>query len=291
MKRIAAIGTFDGMHRGHQWLLGQLKEIAASEGLEPMAVTFDRHPLATIAPNKVPACLSTTADRIAALEAEVGKVAVIEFDEKMRCLTAKEFMQYLRDKFNVEAIYLGYNHKFGSDRMQDISGYKQAASELGMRVLQGEEAQCQGAKVSSSQVRVLLGAGKVEEANELLGHSYKIEGTVVEGRQVGRKLGFPTANLQTDCDCQLIPYRGVYACQAQLADGATYNAVVNIGVRPTFSDTDPRPTIEAHLIGFGGDLYCRKLSLYFLRRLRDEKKFKSTQELTEQIRRDIQSAG
>lgn len=283
--RMAAIGTFDGVHRGHQALISGLRDRSAALGYKPLVVTFDRHPLQLIAPDNAPALLMTPDDRFAALRRLNPEVAVVTFTDAVRRLTAREFMAMLRDRHNVAAIYMGYNHHFGSDRLQNIEQYRAVADELGMKIYNDVEAFADGHQVSSTIVRRQLEEGDVAAAVLSLGRPYSLTGIVGPGRQLGRQLGFPTANLTLLCPQQLIPAPGVYACTATLPDGRTFKAMVNIGTRPSVTPQGPA-TIEAHLLDFTGDLYNRPLTLNFISRLRPEQRFPSLEALTAQLRRD-----
>lgn len=282
---MAAIGTFDGVHLGHRSLIAALNVRAAFEGLTPMIVTFDRHPLELIAPQSAPPLLMSPVERFDELRSHLSTMAIIRFDDATRRLTAHEFMAMLRDRYGVEAICMGFNHHFGSDRLRSFDDYRAVADSLGMKIYKDYEAEVGGQKVSSTIVRNLLQQGDVAGAMRLLGRPYRLAGIVGEGRQLGRQLGFPTANLKPLEIRQLIPAPGVYACDATLSDCRTYRAMVNIGVRPTV-DASGHPTIEAHLLGFTGDLYGLPLTLHFIARIRDEQRFPSLEALAAQLRRD-----
>lgn len=281
--RMAAIGSFDGVHLGHRFLIAELEAQSSAEGYTPMIVTFDRHPLEIIDPSKAPRLLMGPQERLDTLRGCVDDVAVVNFDENIRHMTAREFMAMLRDRYHVGAIYMGFNHHFGSDRLKDIGQYRAIAAELGMKIFQGKEADT--LKVSSSIVRRQLEDGDVASAAVSLGRPYRIVGTVVAGKQLGRRIGFPTANLRPLDPRQLIPSAGVYACVATLPDGRRYKAMVNIGVRPTV-DSSGQPTIEAHLLDFTGDLYNSPLTLDFIARIRSEQRFPSLEALAARLRLD-----
>ena len=287
--RMAAIGTFDGVHTGHRAMLADLARVSAEAGFSPVAVTFSRHPLEIIAPQRAPRLLMPADSRIGALRQAAGDVIVLDFDEKMRALTAQQFMTMLRDDYNVGAVYMGFNHHFGSDRLNDFADYQAAAAPLGIRLFKGTEAQADGHKVSSSVIRSLVEKGEMEEAALCLGRRYALTGIVGPGRPLGRRLGFPTANITPLEPRQAIPASGVYACFAVPPDGVRRHAVVNIGTRPTVA-ADGLTTIEAHIIGFTGDLYGQQLTLEFRRRLRPERRFDNPDALAGQIARDIADA-
>lgn len=284
--RIAAIGMFDGVHTGHRAMLEVLSDEAATRGLVSMAVTFSSHPLDVIAPSRAPRLLMPMVERVESLRRMVDEVAVLDFDAHLRSMTACEFMAYLRDRYNVSVIYMGYNHRFGSDGLDSIDDYAAVAARLGMEVVRGDEAMAGECKVSSSRIRKLLEAGDVPGASLLLGYDYGLAGTVVHGKSLGRTIGFPTANVSADEERQIVPAPGVYACRAVMPDGLTYMAMVNIGRRPTVEAAGD-VTIEAHLLDFDRDIYGQRLRIEFVKRMRDEMRFGSLEELREQLQRDV----
>ncbi len=288
-QRMAAIGTFDGVHLGHQSLLTKLDVRAAFENYTPMIVTFDRHPLELIAPDRAPKLLMSPIERFNELRRHQSILAIIKFDDKTRRMTAREFMAMLRDRYHVGAILMGFNHHFGSDRLKSIDDYRAAANDLGLKIFNGIETEIGGHKVSSSIVRRQLDEGDVAAAMRSLGRPYRLMGMVSEGKQLGRKLEFPTANLRPLEPRQLIPASGVYACKAILPDGHSYKAMVNIGVRPTV-ESNGRPTIEAHVFDFVGDLYDRPVTLQFVARMRAERRFDSLDDLRSQLLKDAGAA-
>lgn len=282
-RKIVTTGTFDGVHKGHRKVLDFMKERSAALGLSPAVVTFDRHPLEVIAPERAPKLLMSPDDRDAALSALGVEVVRLAFDESLRRLTAAEWLRRMH-RAGVGEVVVGYDNTFGCDgrslRMED---YFRLGRDEGIAV---EEAPLLPG-VSSSLVRDALARGRVEEAARMLGRPYVLTGTVVHGRHLGHKLGFPTANV--DCGSRLaIPAPGVYAADVVLPYGSLRKAVVNIGSRPTV-DNGSDISVEAHIPGFSGDLYGKTVSLRFLRRLRDEHRFGSLDELQAAIRADIES--
>ena len=287
---MAAIGTFDGVHCGHREMLRQMTAAARRLGYDPMVVTFDRHPLEVVAPDRAPRMLMPLDRRIEALRELVERVEILSFNEDMRSLTAGEFMKMLRDRYGVKSVFMGFNHRFGSDRLNDIEQYRREAELLGMAVFVGDEERGRNdAPVSSTEIRRMIDRGDVRSASEILGRHYRISGPIVKGKQLGRTIGFPTANLVPAEERQLVPARGVYACRAITAEGNKYTGVVNIGVRPTVSDSGER-SIEVHLLDFAGDLYGRDLAIEFIDRLRDERRFASLEALRRQLEADVESA-
>ncbi len=282
-KKIVTTGTFDGVHKGHRKVLDFMKERGAALGLSPAVVTFDRHPLEVISPERAPKLLMTPDDRDAALSSFGVEVVRLAFDESLRRLTAAQWLRRMH-RAGVEEVVVGYDNTFGCDgrslRMED---YFRLGRAEGIAV---EEAPLLPG-VSSTLVRDALAQGRVEDAARMLGRPYMLTGTVVHGRHLGHKLGFPTANV--DCGSRLaIPAPGVYAADVVLPYGSLRKAVVNIGSRPTV-DNGSDISVEAHIPGFSGDLYGKTVSLRFLRRLRDEHRFGSLDELQAAIRADIES--
>lgn len=282
---VVTIGFFDGVHRGHQYLLSRVKAEALRRGLRSVAVTFGSHPRQVLHSDYVPQLLTTTAEKRGFIERSgIDECVVLDFTADMARLTAAGFMQeYLIGRLGARCLVMGYDHHFGSDRLTSFGDYRRAGETLGLEVLQMPAAPLETDSVSSSAVRRCLLAGDVEGAALRLGRSYALGGCVVEGHRVGRTLGYPTANLRPD-EGKLIPAPGVYATHAVL-NGQTYAAMTNIGTRPTL-DNGTETSVETHLIGYDGDAYGRRLELHFERRLRDEKKYDSIDSLRLALRQD-----
>lgn len=281
----AAIGFFDGVHRGHLYLIDQIKAEAARRGLQPIVVTFEEHPrLALSHTHYWPELLTTNAEKLHLLEASgLAGCAMLHFDQRMSMLTSRDFMELvLRDELGVKCLLIGYDHHFGSDLSSGYKEYVKYGRELGIEVLRERPFDADDLRVSSSATRRFLTGGNVEMARACLGRPYLLEGKVVEGHHAGSLMGFPTANLRPDCEEQLVPGRGVYAVRAYV-EGFSYMAMVNIGWRPTL-DNGSDQTIEAHLLDYTGDsLYGQQLKLYFYRRVRDEQRFNSIEDLQRQL--------
>lgn len=271
---VATIGMFDGVHRGHQFVLQCVIQTARERGLQPMVVTFDhsarREQLLTTLDEKLTLIRQTGIERI----------EVLPFTAELKQLTAHKFMQQvLKERLNVQALLTGYDNRFGHNRKEGFNDYVRYGHELGIEVLQ---LPAEG-QVSSSLIRQLLLKGQVAEAAEALGHPYKLKGRVEHGEHVGTRLGFPTANIVPDSAAQLIPAPGVYA--------VTYDAlkgIMNIGTRPTFGPHSQ--TLEVHLLHYDGNLYGQQLSVAFIQRLRDEQRFDNVEALQRQLQRDAQQA-
>lgn len=282
---VAAIGTFDGVHRGHLAVIEKLKEVAREKGLEPIVITFNSHPLSLIAPQRAPLAITSTEKKSEFLRKAGVRPIVLHFNQEMRDTTARDWMRHLHDQYNVEALVVGYDNTFGSDGVTlSISDYRNIGKQTGIDVIEAPFV----ADISSSAIRKALLNGDIDSASSMLGRNYTLSGTVVAGNRLGRTIGFPTANLLPHPGLT-IPANGVYAAMAQLPDSSSLPAIVNIGTRPTVRRGDRR-TIEAHIIGFDGDLYGHPISLTFFKRLRDEMKFNSIEALRNQIEKDRESA-
>ena len=278
----ATIGTFDGLHTGHRRVLDLLKKLASSRRLRPLVVTFDRHPLETVAPHRAPGLLLNPSDKINRLWKEGMELNIVEFTPEVAAVTAKEWMRKLHDQFGVRLLVVGYDNTFGSDGLEmSVEDYVGIGKELGIEVVEAPLEK----GVSSSAVRHLVREGRMAEARKMLGRPYHLSGKVVHGKALGRKLGFPTANLSPSYKAQ-IPASGVYGTEAVLEDGRSFKAVVNVGSRPTVSQNAP-VAIEAHLIDFNEDLYGQKITLRFHNLIREEQQFPDLDSLRLQIERDV----
>ena len=279
---VATIGFFDGVHCGHRFLISQVLEQARNAGLRSMAITMDRHPKTIVATDYVPCLLTTTEERITLLkESGIEHVEVLEFDRKMAEMTARTFMkEVLRKQLHVSVLVMGYDHRFGHGGGSH-EDYIQWGEECGIKVVIARKFERHYA--SSSEIRRQLTEGNVAEAAKLLCHPYVLTGMVESGHQVGRTLGFPTANLRISQE-KLIPATGVYAVMTELGTG-----IMNIGRRPTLNN-GTNLSIEVHIMNYEGNLYGRELHLSFIERIREERKFASLDELRAQIQRDINKA-
>lgn len=279
---VATIGFFDGVHCGHRFLISQVLEHARKEGLRSMAITMDRHPKTIVATDYVPCLLTTTEERMALLrESGIEHVEMLEFDHKMAGMDARTFMkEVLRKQLDVSTLVMGYDHRFGHGGGTH-EDYIKWGLECGIKVVIAQQFKRHYA--SSSEIRRQLTEGNVAEAAKLLCHPYVLTGTVESGHQVGRTLGFPTANLRISQE-KLIPATGVYAVMTELGTG-----IMNIGRRPTLNN-GTNLSIEVHIMNYEGDLYGKELHLSFIERIREERKFASLDELRAQIQRDIKQA-
>lgn len=282
----ATIGFFDGVHRGHRYLLQQLEELAAANDLSPIAVTFDCHPRTVVQKDFVPSLLTTQEEKLALLsEVFKGEVVVLPFTQELSALSAKEFMEsVLRDKLNAKLLLMGYNHHFGHGGGTH-EDYEAWGRETGIKVCLAEA--LSGEKVSSSRIRSLIGLGEMEKANEMLGYPYFLTGKVTKGKQIGRQIGFPTANLLT-AEHKLLPVCGVYAVWVRMPDGTKKGGMLCIGHRPTVEENG-KISVEVHIFDFNGNLYGESISIDFIGKLRDERHFDSLQSLQQQLNLDAVS--
>lgn len=280
---VATIGFFDGVHRGHRYLIDRVKEVAEQRGVRSQLITFAEHPRSVLHSDYQPQLLTTPSEKMMWLASSgVDDVEMLHFTEEISRMTAKEYMQnVLRDTLGVKVLLMGYDHRFGHNGGA-FEDYVQWGKELGIDVMRADA--LPEYVVSSSACRRLLLEGKIEEVNALLGYRYTLRGRVVGGHQVGHELGFPTANLVPEA-FKLVPRHGVYAVEVELENHTCLLGMLNIGERPTIDESD-EVTIEVNLLHFNGDLYGKTLELHFLAYLREERKFDSREELVEQIRKD-----
>ena len=284
---VATIGFFDGVHRGHQFLIRHLVETARQDGLASTVITFDEHPRKVLQSDYQPEMLSTLDSKLLLLsKTEVDNAVVLHFDRQMAALSAREFMQQvLHDHLNVKKLFIGYDHRFGHNRADTFDDYVRYGEEMGIEVIKNEAFQIDGINISSSMIRSFLKEGEIEMANQCLGYPYTIIGKVVNGYHEGRKLGFPTANLDMSHFGQLIPAPGVYAVNARMENTVVWkHGMMNIGTRPTFNGKGI--TLETHIFNFDGDIYDQLLLVSFVKRIRGEQKFDGPEELALQLKED-----
>ena len=285
---VLALGNFDGLHRGHLKIVERVRRGAVEHGGTPMAMTFDPHPSRVVRPDKAPALLMTKAQRLEALErAGISAVAVVRFTPEVSRWNPETFVRtVLVDWLRVSEVWVGANFLFGHERSGNFTVLRTLGQRYGFRADKIDPVRYKEFVVSSTRIRRLVTEGRVDEAGALLGHQFCIDGVVVEGKRRGHEIGFPTANLLTENE--LIPPNGVYATTVTI-DGIVHPSMSNIGVRPTFGDSTAT-TIEAHVLGYSGDLYGQQVRLGFVQRLRDERKFESLDGLREQIAADCDRA-
>jgi riboflavin kinase/FMN adenylyltransferase len=283
------MGKYDGLHLGHQQLIRTTVERARELGMRSVVLTWEPHPNAVIRPDQ-PLRLITLLDEKIARIADLGPdlLIIAPFTSETKATSAEAYMAQIHAAVPLRELWVGEGFAMGRERTGDVPSLMAIGRDLGFAVGAVSEVRNSTTRVSASLVRERLDAGDVTGAQALLGRSFALRGTVVEGDKRGRTIGFPTANMQID-PLQIVPADGVYACRAFLADGSAYlPAVTNIGVRPTFDGL--RRTVEAHLLDWSGDLYGQVVRLTFEQRLRGEQKFASIDDLVAQIRRDADAA-
>ena len=285
-KPVVTIGSFDGVHRGHREVLRQLSDYARQMGGDSVVITFWPHPATVLGNGKQPGLLSTP-DEKCQLMAETGIdwLITLPFTREFSQMEYDEFVsKYLVDKLHTNTLFVGYDNKVGRNGRGHYAEVESLAKQFGFNVRQLEMLASGTAPISSTAIRNLLSEGKVIEANQQLGRPYCLSGKVVSGNHIGTGMGFPTANLEPD-PCKFVPGNGAYAIKAIVSD-SEYVGMLNIGVRPTIGDG--KPTIEAHLLNFNGDLYGQTVSVYFIDKIRDERQFASIAELRAQLDADRQ---
>ena len=280
---VLALGNFDGLHRGHLKIIERVKRGAAEHGGTPMAMTFDPHPPRVVRPDKAPQLLMTKTQRLEALDrVGIACVAVVRFTHELSEWAPETFVRMvLADWLRVSEVWVGANFLFGHGRSGNFSLLRTLGQQHGFRADKIDPVRYKDFVVSSTRIRRLVAEARMDEAGALLGHPYFVDGTVVEGRKRGQTIGFPTANMTTENE--LIPPHGVYATTMTI-DGLVHAGLTNIGIRPTFNETEP--TIETHLLRYSGDLYGRPVRLSFVQRLRDERRFDNVDALRAQIEAD-----
>ena len=284
---VATIGFFDGVHRGHRFLIDRVIEEAQRSGMSSAVITFDRHPREVLQTDYQPDLLSTLDEKLLLLsKTHVDNTVVLHFDASMAALTAHDFMRdVLQGQLKVRKLIIGYDNRFGHNRSEGFDDYVRYGKELGIEVIRADAFLPDDVRVSSSVIRTCLREGRVEDANRLLGYDYTIESRIVSGYQNGRKMGFPTANLDVTRCQQLLPASGVYAVLVRLKDSVGWKrGMMNIGHRPTFNGTST--SMEVNLFNFSGDLYGQELLVSFISKIRDEHKFDSIDALAEQLQHD-----
>jgi riboflavin kinase/FMN adenylyltransferase len=283
---VLTIGTFDGVHLGHQEIIKRINQDAAEKNGESIILTFHPHPRLVVNPNDTGLkLLNTLEEKIALLERfGVDNLIVAPFSIEFSKLTAREYVEdFLWKNVRPKKVVIGYDHRFGNNREGDLGLFLEKGKELGFEVEEIAKQMVDDLAVSSTKVRTALEAGDVTQANNLLGYEYSLHGTVVEGHQMGRKLGYPTANIQPNNPNKLIPAKGVYAVRVKLEE-QLHPAMMNIGDNPTFEGR--KASIEANLFDFDRDIYGMELDVIFVQRLRSELKFDNIDALIKQMADD-----
>ena len=286
---VVTIGTFDGVHLGHQAIFKEMRQLALDIGGETVVVTFHPHPRQVLS-------IGTETLRFICSQEEklkkfeefgIDNVVIIPFTKEFASTPSDEFIRtYIIERIHPAIIVVGYDHHFGKNRMGDYEMLNEMGRKYGFRTVQIEAQDINNVAVSSTKIRNFLWAGNVKAANQLLGYPYAVTGVVVNGNEIGRTIGFPTANLDIPNEYMMINNPGVYACQTVI-DGKIYNAMANTGTRPTIGDrADGDFIIEVNIFDFDGDLYGKTLKVWFIERIRDEVKFSGLETLKAQLERD-----
>ncbi|MBI5809805.1 MAG: bifunctional riboflavin kinase/FAD synthetase [Deltaproteobacteria bacterium] len=282
---VITLGNFDGIHAGHRLILRKVAERARRLGSPSAVYTFEPHPMKVVSPLRCPPLILDSEDKKALIKAlGIDLLVLARFTKEFAALHPREFVEdVLVEGLNVREVWVGRSFSFGKGKLGTVDYLKELGSEFGFKVYIIPPYKMGGRVVSSSRIRGLINEGSVAEAARLIGREFSIKGMVVKGKEVGVEIGFPTANLKVASE--LIPRDGVYAGRAVI-DNRRYMAAVNIGTAPTFGGKGR--TVETHIIGFRKNIYGKKMRVEFLRRLRDEKEFKSKDALVRQIQRDVQ---
>lgn len=289
---VVTMGIFDGVHQGHRSLLDILVKRARQTGGESVIVTFDPHPRLVLKNDKKGFSFLTDPDEKIALlrKALVDHLVIIEFTSQFSKIKAYDFVrEILVKKIGVRHLIVGYDHHFGNTGDGDYSTIKECAVSMGFEVEQVEGLRSGGVAISSSSIRKALTDGCVEDAAKLLGYDYSLKGSVVEGKKIGRKLGFPTANINPDYRYKLIPGDGVYAVEIQL-DNEIFYGMLSIGRNPTVNISSCERSIEVNIFDFDKEIYGKGITIFFRYRLRDEIKFENTGQLSRQMNIDMENA-
>jgi riboflavin kinase/FMN adenylyltransferase len=284
---VVTIGVFDGVHKGHVEIINTLIKKAAEINGEPVVLTFWPHPRIVLKQDSEIKLINTLKEKEELLAQNgVKHLIVLPFTEAFSQLSSIEFVKnILVDELNVRSLIIGFNHHFGHGREGNYDSIKQYADRFGFSISRLNAQLVENEKVSSTLIRKSLASGDINSANKYLGYAYPLTGKIVKGSMIGREIGFPTANLKVEEDYKIIPCLGVYAATA-IVDNCEYMAMVNIGFRPTINIHPHNVSIEAHLIGFSGDLYNKYVTLQFRNRIRDERKFGGIEDLKKQLEFD-----
>lgn len=284
---VATVGFFDGVHIGHRHLIDQVKREAKLRNLPSAVITFPVHPRKVLQADYQPSLLSGFDEKVAQLETTgVDYCISLPFTVELSNLSAGDFIQHvLKEKIHVDTLLVGYDHRFGHNREEGFPEYRKHGEAIGMNVLLATELQHPGSDdVSSSQVRRLLKDGHIKEANSLLSYNYTLSGKIVEGYQVGRTIGYPTANMQVWERYKVVPALGVYAVLVHLRN-VVYSGMLYIGTRPTLHE-DSQISVEVNLFDFSGNLYNQSMTIEFVDFIRADEKFQTMEELVARIHQD-----
>lgn len=289
-KIIAGIGFFDGVHIGHQSLINSIKSTAQTNNTASAVVTFRRHPRTVLSSDYRPQLLNDFEEKLQHLEETgIDYVIALDFDTKMSEMSGYDFIAYLKEKFNLVGLYIGYDHRFGHNRSDSFEDYVRYGKQLGVDIYKADATLIGSTPISSSAIRRFLKEGDLDKVNQMLSYKYKLSGKVVAGYGVGRTIGFRTANIEIDNLDKLIPGNGAYAVYVKTPDGILRKGMMNIGNRPTVHDNTER-SIEVNIFDFDGELYENIIDIFLVKFLRPERKMNSIDELKEQLQHDKEEA-
>ena len=286
-KTIVTIGTFDGVHVGHKKILEKIIQNTNNSDYESLVLTFFPHPRTVLQTGTEMKQLNTIDEKSNLIEkAGIDNLVIHPFDKEFASLSAEEFVKkVLVDIFNIQKIVIGYDHRFGKNRTADINDLIAFGNQYNFEVEQISAEELNEVAVSSTKIRNALTDGNIELANSFLGYNYAITGMVVQGKQLGRTIGFPTANISINEDYKLIPNSGVYVVECKI-ENQSYFGMMNIGTNPTVENTNQKQKLEVNIFDFDQDVYGKSINISFLKRIRSEQKFDSLDALKAQIAND-----
>ncbi len=286
VKIVATLGFFDGVHMGHRHLIEQVKHEADKLGLPAAVITFPVHPRKVLQADYQPKLICGYTEKLSQLKTTgIDYVFSIPFTREMSMLSAKDFIHFvLKEQINVDTLVIGYDHRFGHNREEGFEDYVKYGKEFNINIIQASEMRCDDLNVSSSEIRRLLKIGDVVRANKLLTYNYTLSGKIVEGYQVGRTIGFPTANMKVWEKYKVVPLLGVYAVFVHFQN-RTHQGMLYIGTRPTLHN-DPQISVEVNIFDFDGDLYNQSLTVEFIDFIRGDEKFDKVEKLIASIHHD-----
>jgi len=285
---VVTVGTFDGIHIGHQKILANVKKLAKKLNGESVVFTFWPHPRMVLDPkgDKV-LMLNSIEEKIELIKEQgIDNLIICPFDENFSKLSYCDFVEKLLHlKIKMKGLIVGYDHKFGHDREGDFNKLKTCANSYGAEIQKVEALSANNINISSTLIRKLIIEGNIEEANKFLSVNFSLKGRVIEGKKLGRNLGFPTANIHIENAYKIVPKKGVYAVEIEY-NNKKYYGMMNVGVRPTLNEKKQTQTIETHIFNFNHNIYNSFLKINFFKRIRNEMKFKNIEELKNQLVKD-----
>lgn len=285
---VVSLGIFDGVHSGHHEILSRLTSLAREVSGESVIITFWPHPRQVLKPddNKLKFLCTLEEKKVLLEKASIDHLIILPFTRTLSNQDACEFVENtLAKRFQIKYLVVGYNHHFGKDRLGDFKIIEECATRFGFKAIKMPPRLVNGEKVSSSIIREALWSGHIQKANKFLGYDFFVNGKIVGGKMIGRKIGFPTANITPKENYKLIPSDGVYAVKLQI-NGNLYKGMLNIGVRPTVDSSRLVKTIEVNIFDFSQDIYGQDVTLIFVDRMRDEEKFDDMEALVTQLKKD-----